>query len=216
MTRLETPAPADPAPPARRRRALLAVGIVVAVVLAAVVARSVVLPRLRPYAFHGTVIRSTEPVPAITLESATGPVSLDAFAGELVVLYFGYTYCPDVCPTTLAKLARTKELLGERAEEVNVVLVSVDPARDTPESLAEYVAHFDPDFLGLTADPATIDRIATIFGVYYARNGEGDDYLVDHTATTLVVDRDGYLKLVLPYEATAEEIAADLEYLLDH
>ncbi len=202
-----------------RPRRLLSIGITLAVIAAvAGLAVKVIMPRFRPYVFHGSVIQSSEKAPRVSLESGDGPVSLSDFEGEVVVLYFGYTFCPDVCPTTLAKLARAMDQLGERADEVNVVMVSVDPERDTPEKVSEYVRHFDPRFIGVTGPPDVIDRVATVYGVYYEteQGSAATGYLVNHTATLMLVDREGYLKVVLPFEGTSEEIAADIEYLLEH
>ncbi len=141
---------------------------------------------------------------------------LTDFAGEIVVLYFGYTFCPDVCPTTLSKLADAMDMLGDKADDVQVIMVSVDPERDTPEMLADYVEHFHPDFMGITGERAAVDRVATLYGVYYEKEegSAASGYLVNHTATVMVIDRDGYLKLVLPFEGTAADIAEDINYFL--
>ena len=108
------------------------------------------------------------------------------------------------------------DLLGEKSADVQVIMVSVDPARDTPERLAEYVHYFHPDFIGVTGDEATVNRVATLYGVYYeAQEGtSATGYTIDHTSTLMLVDRAGYLKLVLPFEGTAAQIAADIEYFL--
>lgn len=199
---------------ARVRRVLLIAGVAF---LGVFVAVTFVLPRLQPHVFAGSVIQSNDKAPRVDLQASNGEtVRLTDFAGEIVVLYFGYTFCPDVCPTTLSKLADAMELLGGKSEDVQVIMVSVDPERDTPEMLAEYVAHFHPDFMGITGEPAAVDRVATLYGVYYEKE-EGSaatGYLVNHTATVMVIDRDGYLKLVLPFEGTAEQIAADIDYFL--
>ena len=176
-----------------------------------------VLPMFQPHVFHGQVIQSNQAAPSIELDGPNGTkVRLSDFEGKVVVLYFGYTFCPDVCPTTLAKLNQAMGLLGDKAQDVQVIMISVDPKRDTPAVLQEYKAHFNPTFIGLTGDPDTIDRIATTYGVYYeAEEGsEATGYLVNHTATLMIVDRDGYLKLVLPFEGTAEEVADDLSYFV--
>lgn len=132
------------------------------------------------------------------------------------MVYFGYTFCPDVCPATLAKLADSLDLLGDKASEVQVIMVSVDPERDTPEMLKDYVTHFHPDFLGVTGDEATVNLVATLYGVVYeqAEGSEATGYTIDHTSTVILVDREGYLKLVLPFEGTAEQIASDIDYFL--
>ena len=150
------------------------------------------LPRLRPHVFHGMVMQSPDPAPDFTLTAHTGqPVSLSDFRGKLVLLYFGYTFCPDVCPTTLVELAKAVNLLGRKAEQVQVVMISVDPARDTPEKLAEYVTHFHPSFLGMTGTPDEIAAVAALYGIFYEKQEgtEATGYLVDHTATVTVISR---------------------------
>lgn len=172
---------------------------------------------LRPYAFHGTIIQSPEPAPDFTLRSASGPVSVSDFRGDVVVLFFGYTFCPDVCPTTLADLAGAMRNLGDEADEVQVVFVSVDPARDTPERLAQYVTSFDPRFIGVTGTEDEIAAVAAVYGIFYEKH-EGtpaSGYLIDHTATAMVIDREGRLKLVLPFGIGPQDIAADLHELLN-
>ena len=175
------------------------------------------LPRLQPYTFHGTVLQSPQPAPDFELTASHGQkVSLQDFEGKLVMLYFGYTFCPDVCPATLSELRGALELLGGQADEVQTIMISVDPERDTPEMLAEYVAHFHPSFMGVTGTPEEIAEVATLYGIFYeAHEGtEATGYLVDHTATVLVIDQDGHLKLVFPFGEPAENIAEDLEHLL--
>jgi protein SCO1/2 len=193
-------------------------GVLVGVVVVGAAAYFVVLPQFQPYVFHGQIIQSSQAAPSIELDGPNGStVRLSDYEGKVVVLYFGYTYCPDVCPITLSKLDRAMDILGDQAEDVQVIMISVDPSRDTPEVLEEYMAHFNPDFLGVTGDTNTIDRVATVYGVYYeaAEGSDATGYLVNHTATVMIVDKDGYLKLVLPFEGTAEEIASDLDNFLD-
>jgi protein SCO1/2 len=198
----------------RTRTTFLAVGL--GVVLAAAF-WFLVLPRFQPHVFSGTVIQSQTPAPPVELLTSTGGrASLEAFEEKLVVLYFGYTFCPDVCPTTLSTLKKAVDELGRDAEDVQVIMVSVDPDRDSPEVLAEYLEYFDPSFLGMTGTEDEIASVATVYGVFFqAREGSAaTGYLVDHTAHLMVVDRDGYLKLVLPPDLTPDQIAGDLEYLL--
>ena len=186
-------------------------GIVIGLALVAIF----LLPRLQPYTFHGTVLQSPQPAPDFELTASHGQkVSLKDFEGKLVMLYFGYTFCPDVCPATLSELRGALELLGGQANEVQTIMISVDPERDTPEMLAEYVAHFHPSFMGVTGTPEEIAEVATLYGIFYeAHEGtEATGYLVDHTATVLVIDQDGHLKLVFPFGEPAENIAEDLEH----
>jgi len=175
------------------------------------------VPRLRPYVFHGMVTQSPQPAPDFTLTSHMGqPVSLSDFSGQLVLLYFGYATCPDVCPTTLAELHRARLALGKSADQVQVLMITVDPERDTVAVLADYIPHFDPTFIGLTGTPDQIAEVATYYGIFYERQ-ESDSalgYLVDHTATVMLIDRQGYLRVVFPFGTSAEDIAADLAYML--
>jgi protein SCO1/2 len=172
---------------------------------------------LRPHTFHGQVIQSPDVAPDFTLTSTNGqPVSLSDFRGRLVVLYFGYTFCPDVCPATLSEIKQALEILGSQADQVQVIMITVDPERDTPEKLGQYLAHFSPSFLGLTGTPEEISTVATLYGIYYAKEAgsEATDYLVNHTASQMVIDTSGHLKLIFAYGTPAEDIADDLRFLL--
>jgi protein SCO1/2 len=172
--------------------------------------------RLRPHSYHGWLLDSPKPAADFTLTSGAGErVSLSDFRGKLVLLYFGYTYCPDVCPTSMAAIAEAMRQLGARAEDVAVLMVTVDPERDTPQRVGEYVAHFNPGFVGLSGTPEEIAAAATPLGIYYEKRDAGSsNYTVDHTATITVIDREGRVRLVFPFETTAEEIASDLAALL--
>lgn len=172
--------------------------------------------QLRPYNFHGTVLQSPDAAPNFTLQGAQGDVSLSDFRGKMVILYFGYTFCPDVCPASLSALAGAMNILGKKAERVQVIMVSVDPERDTPAEIDAYAKHFNPNFIGITGSPEEVAQVATLYGIYYAK-AEGSvasGYLVEHTATLMVIDESGALKLLLPFGVTAEDIAADLNYML--
>lgn len=172
---------------------------------------------LRPHSFHGTVIQSPEAAPDFTLTAAGGrSVSLHDFQGKVVLLYFGYTFCPDVCPATLGNLAQALRMLGKQAEQVQVIMISVDPERDTPEKLAEYVAHFHPSFIGVTASPEEIAQVAALYGIFYQKHAgsTAEGYLIDHTASVMLIDRQGRLKVVFPFGVSAEEFAEDLKAIL--
>lgn len=170
----------------------------------------------RPHTFHGTVIQSPEPSFDFTLTSANGDVSLSDFRGKIVFIYFGYTFCPDICPATLANVGQALRQIDAQPEDVQVLMVSLDPERDTPEKLAQYVGQFHPSFIGVTGSKEQLDEVASLYGIYYqkAETDSAAGYLIDHTATLLVLDRDGYLKLVFPFGVTSEEIADDLKYMI--
>lgn len=196
----------------KNNRWVFIIGLLVGLGIMAAVA----LPRLRPYAFHGTVLQSPDKAPDFELESVNGTIGLDDFQDQIVLLYFGYTFCPDVCPATLAEVAKAIDILGKKAKDVQLIMISVDPGRDTPEMLQDYVTHFHPSFLGVTGSEEDIAAIATLYGIFYEKH-EGTaatGYLVDHTATVMVIDQEGYLKLIFPFGAPAEEIAEDLAFIL--
>jgi len=170
----------------------------------------------RPHTFHGTVIQSPELSYDFTLKSANGNVSLSDFRGKLVLIYFGYTFCPDICPATLANVGQALRELGTKADDIQLIMISLDPERDTPEKLAGYVTHFHPSFIGVTGTPDELANIAALYGIFYEKVPGTDNtgYLLNHTATLLVIDREGYLKLVFPFGVTVPEIADDLKYML--
>ena len=145
------------------------------------------------------------------------PRSLADFRGKLVLVNFGYTQCPDVCPTTLADLASARKKLGADASQVQVLFVTVDPKRDTPELLSQYVPAFNPDFLGLYGDANATAKVTKDFKIY-AQERAGSQpgtYTMDHSAQTLVFDREGRLRLLLPYGLEAAKIASDFRVLLN-
>jgi protein SCO1/2 len=145
-----------------------------------------------------------------TLQSAKGPVSLHDFRGKVVLLYFGYTYCPDVCPTSLALIAQSlKRLSPEEARQVQVVFVSVDPERDTLQKLQEYGNFFHPGTVGLTGTPDEVAKVAKQYGVMYRKQAvtSAAGYVIDHSSYTYVIGRDGTLRgKVLHAAAPAEMI----------
>lgn len=192
--------------------------ILLAVALVALIAAVLLLmQRLSVPELHGTMLQSPQPVQDFTLTGSTGsPVSLSDLRGKHVVIYFGYTYCPDVCPTTLNDLRKMVNALGKQAEDVQVMMITVDPERDTVEQLASYLKYIDPSFLGMTGTMEEIKAVATQMGAFFEKRetGGATDYLVDHTSTTLVVDEKGFLRLVWPYGTAGADMAADLSWLM--
>ena len=143
-------------------------------------------------------------------------VSQRDFGDKILLLMFGYTFCPDVCPTTLQRIAHALDLLGGRAERVQALFVSVDPERDSPEVLKSYVSAFHPQLIGLTGSPEQIRQVTAAYRVYHAKTEtEGDDYLIDHSAYVYLVGADGRVLSYLRHDAKPEAIAAVIEPLLD-
>lgn len=144
------------------------------------------------------------------------PRSLADFRGKLVVLFFGYTHCPDICPTTLADVAAALKQLGSDAARVQVLFVTVDPERDTPEILAKYVSAFDPSFLGLSGDAAATQRAAKEFKIFYEKRpgGAPGSYTVDHSGQSYVFDAQGRLRLFVRHDRIAQDLPEDLRALL--
>lgn len=127
-----------------------------------------------------------------TLTGSDGkPFSSVRLAGSPHVIFFGFTHCPDVCPTTLARLTRLRKQLGKGDTAFSIVFISVDPERDTPQDMGRYSGLFGSPVIGLTGSPAEIERVKSLFGIYSKKVGTGADYSVDHTATVLLYDRDG-------------------------
>lgn len=140
---------------------------------------------------------------------------LEDFRGKALVMFFGFTQCPDVCPTTLADIAEALKKLGpDEARRVQVIFVTVDPERDTPDVLKKYVTAFDPSFLGLYGDAAATQRTAKEFKVYYEKRKQGDSYTVDHSAQTYVIDPQGRLRLFVRQDRIASDLPEDLRTLL--
>jgi protein SCO1 len=142
--------------------------------------------------------------------------TLADFKGKLTVVFFGFTQCPDVCPTTMAELAQVKKALGADGERVQGVFITVDPERDTPELLKAYLGSFDPSFIGLRGTPEQTAATAKDFKVFYAKvpgKTEGS-YTMDHTAGSYIFDTSGKLRLFTRYGSGADALAADLKTLL--
>jgi len=161
----------------------------------------------------GTWLPESKPVPAFALvDQARQPFSDDDLRGRPSLVFFGFTNCPYICPTTLAKLAQVKREAGVR--DLRVVMVSVDPERDTPEALATYLRAFDPEFIGLTGEKRRIEQLAKTLGVAVARSElPGDTYTVDHTSAVFLIDARGELVAVFTAPIDSPSLAADLRGL---
>ena len=170
-----------------------------------------------PDTFRATDITGAEFARSLELTGHDGkPRSLADFRGKVAVVFFGFTHCPDVCPTTLAKLSEVSKRLGGDADEMQVLFVTVDPERDTPEVLSRYVPAFGPQFVGLTGDPAAIARTAKEFKVVYHKQpgNTPDAYTVDHSSGTFVFDREGRVRLFVRHDQPVEDLVHDIRLLL--
>jgi len=141
---------------------------------------------------------------------------LSDFAGKVVVVFFGYTQCPDVCPTTLAELAEVKKLLGKDGDRLQALFVTVDPERDTAALLKDYMGNFDPSFLALRPTPEALPGVAKDFKIYYKKvtGSSSSSYTMDHSAGSYVFDTQGQLRLFTRYGSGATVLAADLAQLM--
>ncbi len=167
--------------------------------------------------FQSTDITGAEFARSLELTGHDGkPRTLADFGGKVLVVFFGFTHCPDVCPTTLARFASVMKALGPDADKVQVVLVTVDPARDTPEILAKYVTAFNPAFLGLTGDSAALERTAKEFRVIYQKQpGQTPEtYTVDHSSGVYVFDPKGRVRLFVSGQQDATVLEHDIRLLL--
>jgi protein SCO1/2 len=168
-------------------------------------------------AFKAIDITGAEYARQLALPDASGkPRTLADFKGKVTLVFFGYTQCPDVCPTTLAEIVEVKRLLGADGAKLQTLFVSVDPERDTPEILAAYVAHFGPDFVALRGTPEQTREVAKEFKVFFAKvpgRSEGS-YTMDHTAGTFVFDPQGRVRLFVRQGGGAEAMVQDVKLLL--
>ena len=165
--------------------------------------------------FRSTDITGAPYGQALELPDHSGkPRRLEDFRGRAVVLTFGFTHCPDICPTTLADIAGALKQLGPDADRVQVLMVSIDPERDTPESLAKYVTAFDPRFLALRGDLPATRKVAGEFKIFFEKAKTGGSYTVNHSAQSYVLDPQGRLRLLVRHDRIAQDLAPDLRALL--
>jgi len=193
----------------------------------------------RSQSLHGIPIEPIEPAPNFNLLNKNmETVSLDSFRGEYTLLYFGFTNCPDECPVTMAEWKQVYETLGADASQVNFIFISVDPVRDTPDVLNKYLSVFNPAFIGLTGSIDKLEEITREYSAFFvkipvtgtasedehshaegtdgmAHGHEDEEYLVDHTTLIHLIDRDGNLIRVYPFDTTAEDLARDLQYFVN-
>ncbi|HEY5799262.1 MAG TPA: SCO family protein [Burkholderiaceae bacterium] len=174
-------------------------------------------PAKPPAAFKNTDLTGLDYAQGFALTDHTGkPRTLADFKGKAVVVFFGFTQCPDVCPTTMAEMSAVMKALGPQADQVQVLFITVDPERDTQELLAQYVPAFDPRFLGLRGDKAATEKTAKDFKVFFQKvpGKTPGSYSMDHTAGSYVFDPQGRIRLFIRHGQGAEPIVHDLKILL--
>ena len=191
------------------------VGLGLLVLIGVVGVVTLFLPKTE--SFRGTLYNPANPAPEIELTQGNGSsFRLSEKRGDFVLLFFGYTSCPDVCPTTLSEMKRVMAELGADAERVQVVFVTVDPKRDTPEKLKEYVSIFNPSFIGLSGSMEALEKVWSDYGVYREEEelpNSATGYLVNHTARVYLIDRDGNLRLSYSYGTPTDDFVHDLKIL---
>jgi protein SCO1/2 len=207
-------------PTGERQERLFAVALPL-VAVAAIGALAALTPALswlgpdRAPHFHGRDVTSSSWGGPFTLTDPAGHrVSLADEKGKAVLLAFGYTHCPDACPTTLARLAEARRLMGEDARRVQVLFVTVDPERDSGPMLGRYVTAFDPTFIGLRGSDDETDAVATAFHADYGVTNYQGEILVEHTVETYLIDPTGRTRVVIPYTLPAREVAEDVRSVL--
>jgi protein SCO1/2 len=165
---------------------------------------------------HGSPYQAPKPAPEFTLSSTTGSdFHLDEQRGRLVLLYFGYTFCPDICPATLAELHQVLQTEQIGPDQAIVVMITVDPDRDSLSHLSKYLARFDPEFIGLRAEGETLESVLAAYGVYAEKDPDSDpgQYLVTHTARVFLIDAQGFLRTNYSFGTPIEDIQIDLQNL---
>ena len=174
-------------------------------------------PQTPKVPFANTDITGLDYAKGFSLTDHNGkPRTLADFKGKVVVVFFGYTHCPDVCPTTLSELAEIKKTLGSEAERLQVIFITLDPERDTPELMAGFVPAFDSSFLGLWGEQAVIDKVAKDFKVFAQKvpSKDGKSYTIDHTAGSYVFDDQGRIRLFVRHGQGGDGLQKDLQRLL--
>lgn len=196
---------------------ILLVGLMSFLLIAAVAAGAFLFAK--PDTFRGTAY--AEPYPAaseiaLTRDDGT-QFRLSEMQGKVVLLFFGYTSCPDVCPTTMAELKQALGKVGAKADQVRVVYVTVDPERDTPERVQQYVDHFNPDFIGLSGSETELAKVWNDYGIFreVVSGTSAAGYLVNHTARVTMIDQQGNLRVSFPFDTPLENIVHDLKLLLN-
>jgi protein SCO1/2 len=168
-----------------------------------------------PPSFHSLDITGADFARNFQLHDAAGQLrSLADYSGKVVLIFFGFTQCPDVCPTALARAAEIKQRLGDDAKHLQVIFVTLDPERDKPTILKAYTAAFDPTFISLSGDLEQTEKVAMEFKIFFKKVPTGASYALDHTALSYVFDPRGRVRLALRHEQSARDCADDIRTIL--
>lgn len=179
--------------------------------LAAIVAA----PLANAQALKAGVFDPPREAPLFSLQSSGGDkLELRSFRGKVVILGFGFTWCTDVCPVTLATLRQARRKLGRAAEDIQVVYITVDPERDDPARMKEYLRAFDPTFIGGTGAANELAAVRKDYGIFAEKHANGSSYSVAHSSSTYLIDRRGRLRALMPYGHSADDYVHDLQILL--
>lgn len=169
--------------------------------------------------FRGTVLGDALPTTDFTLSDQHGnPFTLSEHKGKVVLMFFGFTYCPDVCPLTLSTWKKVQDALQKQTDQVEFVYITVDPDRDSPEKLREHLAIFSPHFIGLTGTQEELIKVYDAYGIYREKVKISDSaagYLINHTARMYIFDRNGRWRLSFSHDAPVEDIVHDIKILLN-
>jgi len=171
-----------------------------------------------PYAYHGSLLETPVPAPEIELGDQHGNLfRLSEQRGQVTLIAFGYTNCPDVCPTTLAQFKQIKSGIGNAADSVHFVFITVDPERDTPERLRQFLGAFDPEFTGLSGSRSELEPVWQKYGVFQQKQApdSSGNYTVDHTSRIYAIDKNGNFRLTYPYDLDAPAIVDDVRHLAE-
>lgn len=188
------------------------------VALAALISGTLVLGHLQQTARQGAALPGAARIGGdFTLVRQTGePFSSAELKGHPYLMFFGFTHCPDICPTTLLELSKHLDAVGDAARDLKVLFITVDPERDTPEIMAQYMSSFDPRIIGLTGTPEQIVNVAKLYRAFYEKvPGEGDSYSMNHTASVFLFDADGNLQSTLSWQEDAATREAKIKRLVE-
>ena len=199
-----------------RKLGALAAAAVAALLIAIAAALFFVLDRASADQLRAGEYDPPRAAPEFALQGSNGAqVTLEPYRGKIVLLTFGFLHCAAVCPTTLATLAQARQQLGEKKVSVQIIFITVDPERDTAARMRDYLAAFDPSFIGATGDVQALAKVRMDYGVTAVKEDAGPDYAMAHTSSIFLIDRHGKLRAMMPFGHDAADFAHDIEILLE-